>query len=408
MSIGVKMLSPSTECDDLQVVAPELGGAYLIDAATIDDTGAVAFIGAVAGSSENSAVFLQTSEGTRPLIKAGDRAPGGGKYEQFLELDLAHFIWQGVERTFLVFRAKLEGSRPHEGIFLWSSLDTTEVIALTGTTSLRGATYRSFSQPTITAASGNGTVSYFLAFIAVTAEGNKLLIQKSSHSDLEEVLATGATVGNGVVGNFVMSRMGAFVVSCVAEIRHNGKGKPFNEVLIVGPGYVIAGGTLREGTNFEGTGRVKRILAPPTVAFQVSFVAVEFKNQLSAIVARDVFGLPGLVAKTGEPIRGSVDETIQSFGPPITNARIPISGPQAIVSRVRLSSGRSALWSHVFKFGGANEAETKLLFTEGTHNELSSVVPLKVNNHGALLLRATIGEGTSAREGVFVMNGLFD
>jgi hypothetical protein len=82
------------------------------------------------------------------------------------------------------------------------------------------------------------------------------------------------------------------------------------------------------------------------------------------------------------------------------------------LSTVRLSNGKTALWAHIFRFGGATEAETKLLFIEGSPNEgqslqLRSVIPLKVNNNGTVLLRATVGEGVDAREGVFVIDGLF-
>jgi hypothetical protein len=414
----VKMISPASLANELRVIAiesnpapPELGGTYSkIDSASMDDAGDVAFSATIEDSTVKSAIFVQSDADTRAFLKAGEATPAGGKYKKFAELDFARFTWQGVEGTFLFFRAELDESSTPEGLFLWTP-EKVETIALAGAKSPRGGTYKSFSQPIITATSGSNGVNFFLAFIALMEDDNKSIIQKSSQSDPEEVLATGDKIEGKLVKDFTMSQMGAFVVGCVAQMRRKGDGKRFNEVLIVGPGYLVNGGVLKDGTHFEGVGRVKQIFAPPAIAFQVSFVALRFKNKTGAIVARDVFGSPGIVAKSGDTITGSPDETIESFGPPVVNSRIPISGPQAILSVVRLSTGKSALWAHIFRFGGGTEAETKLILIEGRGDDqglvLGSFAPLKVTNDGGVLLRGTIGEGNQVRDGVFVIRGLF-
>jgi hypothetical protein len=418
----IKPLCASTESsNDPQIVAleshpapSELGGTYArIGSAAIDDTGEVAFIATLLDSTASSAIFLRTGENTRALIKAGESSPVGGKYKSFAELDLARFTWLGDEGVFLLFRAELDESSSPEGIFLWTP-EKVEAIAIAGNKSPRGTTYKAFSQPIIMATSGNTGVNFFLSFIAVMDNDSKSIVQKSSSSlVLEEPLATGDKLErSNVVTDFVISQMGALAFGCVAEIQKGG-GRRFNEVLIVGTGFIIGGGVLKEGTRFKRLGKVTRILSPPGVAFQVAFVALEFKNKSSAIAARDVFGKPGIVAESGSPAPGLPEETIQSFGPPVANARAPIADvPQAILSTVRLSDGRTALWAHIFRFGGATEAETKLLFIEGSPNEgqslqLRSVSPLKVTNTGTVLLRAIVGEGVDAREGVLVVSGLF-
>ncbi|HXG63571.1 MAG TPA: hypothetical protein VNO70_00595, partial [Blastocatellia bacterium] len=45
---------------------------------------------------------------------------------------------------------------------------------------------------------------------------------------------------------------------------------------------------------------------------------------------------------------------------------------------------------------------------DGQEITLRSFTPVKLSNAGALLLRGTVGEGEQAREGLFLMDGLFD
>jgi len=421
MTLSVNALSALVESNhDPQVIvmesspAPsEVAGVYeTIGAAAINDNGEVAFSATLSDSSITNAIFLQSGNSTHAVLKAGDAAPVDGRYRKFLELDLARFTWVGVEGKFLFFRAELDGSSSAEGVFLWSP-EKVEPIALAGNKSPRGSVYKSFSHPIIAATSANNGVSFFLAFVAVMDDDSKSLIFGTSRG-LEEVLATGDKLEGNTVKDFAISQIGAFAVGCVAEMRPKRSGEPYNEVLVIAEDIIANHGVLREGSRFESMGKkVKRIFGPPAISFQASFVALQFKRKKSAIVFRDVFGDPAIVAKSGQPAPGLSDENIESFGAPIANAVIPIPRGRAILSMVRLSSGRSALWGFISKSDFLSEAETKLLLVEGSISQgqglaLQSVIPLKVTNNGTVLLRATIGEGIATRQGLFIMNGLFD
>src|SRR5262249_30960986 len=131
----------------------------------------------------------------------------------------------------------------------------------------------------------------------------------------------------------------------------------------------------------------------------------------------EVFGDAFVIGKSGDPAPGLDNEAIQSFGAPVANPSFPFPfdvqrPPSGIVSVVTLSTGRSALWLWLRTFRGIGIAppETRVLLLEATTDGqvVRDFSPLKLSDTGSLLLRGTVGEGSAAREGLFLMDGLFD
>lgn len=397
----------------------EIGGAYSkIDSAAVDDAGDVIFIARLSNSVVSSAILLKSGDATRVLIRAGDQAPQGGRYKKFLELDRSFYGYNGVNIAFSIFRAELESGSAREGIFLVSP-DAVQTIALAGRRSPRGFTYKSFSQPTIVTEKGNQGVGAFVSFVAMMEEGKKSIIMKPSLSGLEEILTTGDKLGTKEVNDFIISQAGAEAVSSVADICDTDSGKCFKEVILVALGNIISGSNLKSKGHVESFGRIKRILTPPAIGFQVSVASVTFKSGLNALAARDVLAEAQVFAKAGDPAPGLPNETIQSFDSPISNTQFPYPAdvqkpPFGIVSTIRLSGGRSALWLWLLKFQDPHIPDTKLLLIEGDNpsggqdSGLHGFIPIKLTNRGTVLLRATAGEGSKAHDGLFVVDGVFE
>jgi len=211
--------------------------------------------------------------------------------------------------------------------------------------------------------------------------------------------------------------MGAEAVCAVADLS-DASGGDFKEVIFVG-GNTLSGTNFRTRGRIDGFCKIKQILTPPAMTFQVSIASVVFKGGLKAIAARDVLGGAFVIAGVGDPAPGLPSETIQSFGPPVSNGVFPFpSGaprpPSGIVSVVKLSGGRSALWLWTRKvaFPGPDIFQTRLALVEGDMTTDGQVVhnfsPVKLSDKGTLLLRGTVGEGSAAREGLFIIDGLFD
>jgi hypothetical protein len=395
----------------------EIGGTYSkIISAAVDNSGDVAFSATLSDSSASSAILLKSADTIRVLLRSGDKAPDGSTYKKFDELDRSFYGFNGVDAALMIFRAELEGGSASEGLFLMKP-DRMQVIALAGGKSPRGFTYKSFARPTLIAEHSNRGLEWTLTFIGLMEEGNKSLVNMFSISQPEE-WTTGDQLGNAVLRDFVISQMGGEAVSAVADMHDLSSDRNYKEVIFIG-GNILSGTNFRTRGRIKGFGRIKQILTPPAINFQVSIASVVFKGGQSAIVAREVLGGAFAIAAAGDPAPGLAGETIQSFGPPVSNAVFPFESstqrfPDGIVSVVKLSGGRSALWLWTRKvvFPGPDIIQTKLVWLEGDTTTEGQVArnfsPIKLSDKGTLLLRGTIGEGISAREGLFVIDGLFD
>lgn len=250
------------------------------------------------------------------------------------------------------------------------------------------------------------------AFVAVMENGKKSVVMYPGFGNFMEVLSTGDELGKNVVEDFVISQMGGFALSCVAEMRERKTRKRFEQALILTEDSVFWGG-LKEKTQFDGLGKVKRLSTSSAISLQDAYLGLEFKNGASAIAVKNIVRPPAIIAKSGDPAPCMPGETIESFGPPTTNANFPGAYDLMIISAVRLSGGKSALWAYVVKYAD-HTTETKLLLAEGAGCSdsqsllLDALSPLKMSNAGTLLLRGKFGEGDAAREGIFILDNPFN
>jgi hypothetical protein len=394
----------------------ELGGTYSkIVSAAVDDASDVAFSATLSDSSASSAILLKSADTTRVLLRAGDKAPDGSTYKKFDELDRSFYGYNGVDTAFMIFRAELEGGSASEGLFLMKP-DEVQAVALAGEKSPRGFSYKSFSQPTLITEHSDRGLEWTLTFIGLMEEGNKSVITKSSIFSPEE-LTTGDKLGENEVKDFVISQMGAEAVCAVADLS-DASGGDFKEVIFVG-GNILSGTNFRTRGRIDGFGKIKQILTRPAMTFQVSIASVVFKGGLKAIAARDVLGGAFVIAGAGDTAPGLPNETIQGFDSPVSNGVFPFPfgaprPPSGIVSAVKLSGGRSALWLWIRRVPalGPDIIETKLALIEGDTAPDGLVVhsfsPVKLSDKGTLLFSGTSGEGSTAHGGLFVLEGLFD
>lgn len=142
----------------------------------------------------------------------------------------------------------------------------------------------------------------------------------------------------------MISQCGGEAVSALTDMLDLNSGATFKEVILVG-GNIVSGSNFRTKARIEPLGKVKKILSPPAIGFQVSIASVVFKGGVNAVVLRDVLGSTIAVGETGDPAPGVSNETLQGFGPPIANVDFPWPSdtprpPSGIVSAVKLSGGR--------------------------------------------------------------------
>ncbi|MFL6192555.1 MAG: hypothetical protein ACJ75H_00180 [Thermoanaerobaculia bacterium] len=389
----------------------ELGGAYAkIHASAFSDAGDVAFSVSLKGSKTDGAVLLRTADGPRVIVRSGDRSPEGGRFAAFGELD-ATFIRAGrLESSIVLFRATLEGCAAAEGLFLWTP-DELKPVALAGGTSPRGKTYQSFSQITIDSLRGD---SPKLAFVAAMEDGSESIILQPLFGDAtpNEVLATGDLLKENVVDGFVISRMG-LSLSCVAGLRHPQlKRKRTREVIALDRGFILHDSPLKEKTKMPSFGRLKHIVGRPAVNFQDGFVALEFEDGATALAQRMMDGDACIFARSGGPAPGFSGPFVESFGPPVANSlspNVPGFAPCFwIASAVRLPRGKKALWLGRYTNKAPLLGEAVLVrpeeirFENGPERSFRSFSPVKLNNHGDLLLRGSVQGEDGAREGIFV------
>ncbi|MEW6126878.1 MAG: hypothetical protein AB1757_07545 [Acidobacteriota bacterium] len=395
----------------------EVGGTYSkIISAAVDNSGDVAFSAMLSDSSASSAILLKSGDTVQVLLRSGDQAPDGSTYKKFDEIDRSFYGFHNADFALLLFRAELEGQSASEGLFLLKP-DGIQVIALAGGKSPRGFTYKSFAQPTLIAERGDRGGGYFLTFLALMEEGSKSIVVTSDAVSPIEV-TTGDVLGNAEVKDFVISQSGGEAVCAVADMHDLTNGKNYKDVILIA-GNIISGSNFRTKGKIEGFPRIKQILTPPAITFQVSIASVVLKGGISAIAVRNVLGGASVIAAAGDAAPGLPGETMQSFSPPVSNAVFPFADstqryPSGIVSIVKLSGSRSALWLWTRKvtIGKPDVFETELVLVEGDATTDGQVVrdfsPLKLSDTGSLLLRGTVGEGSAAHEGLFVIDGLFD
>jgi hypothetical protein len=394
---------------------PEIGGAYSkIISSSITDSGEIAFSATLSGSQASGGVFLKTGDEVRVILRSGDQAPGGARFKSFSELDLSH-------DNHLIFRAELEGGSSSEGIFLWTP-DDIEAVALAGAKSpRRGLTYKSFAQPTILFVKGPPdfpSEELSIALVATFKNGKKAILIQDLGGSLREILVTGDTLfgPDEKVDDFTIGFWGALAFSCVVEAHKIGSESRYKRLILVGS--FIGGGTkLIEGKRFKGVGTIKRIVLPPAVFFQQSYVAVDFKGGLTGL-ASDDGGLAEVFVKTGDPAPGLAGETIESLSPPVSNSSMtsPPSGlgQRGVVSAVRLSGGREALWFGRFTHSiPALAGKVRLMLVGGSTGPgqgpiLREFLPVRLTNTGKLLLRGVVGEANATRAGLFLLDGLFE
>ena len=289
-----------------------------------------------------------------------------------------------------------------------------QALVLAGQNSPRGNIYESFSNLTIASVSPTDS-TFKMAFIAFMQGNKKSVIIKASYGDAMEILTTKDQIGplQEVVDDFTISQMG-FSLACVVKAHLPGKKKKvFRKLVILHDGFIVSGDALKEGVKFPLLGKVVQILEPPAINFQSAFASIVFKTGDSALAIRDVDGASEVFAKTGDTAPDLARETIQSFDLPVSNGAP--GGPFGVASVVHLSDGRIALWMAGFTHKVPLEADYKKVlliggsgFTDGQSITLRTLFPVKLTNKGSLLLRGTIVDGETSREGLFLLDGLFD
>lgn len=408
----------------------EIGGTYSkIISAAVDNSGDVVFSATLSDSTASSAILLKSGDTTRMLLRSGDKAPDGSTYKKFDELDGSYYKREdGRDGRFLIFRAELESSSVSEGLFLWTPAGV-QAIALEDGQSPMGNTYKSFVQPMVISETSIKGVVPLYAFVAIMEDGKKSFIMvpdfavgRPDDASSQEFLSTGLVLGDKVVEDFVISRLGAEGVSCIAQVRNLNDNTSYKEFIFVGYGYIHHGGPIRQGAKLKPIGKIRRFVTPPSIFFQNGVAILQLKGGTRALVTQDVLLGPVILAKTGDPAPGLIGKTLQGFGSPVSTPDWPVADtpfsarvPTGIVCPVQLGGGQSALWLWTRKvaFPGPDIIETKLLLVGGKTDDgqgpmLQSFSPINITNRGALLLRGTVGEGGQAREGLFVIEGLFD
>jgi hypothetical protein len=400
---------------------PELGGTYsTIESSSIAPSGEVAFSALLSGSMASSAILITSGNTTRAILRSGDTTPAGGSFSAFHELDIAG-------GDFLLFRADLTGIPPAEGVFLWTPQGV-QTIQLAGDktngVAHPGLTYQSFSQLTINSFfnTTTGTFSPAFAFVADLVEDQKqAVVWKEYGENAVSVLVSGdSIVPKEIIDRFVIARLARVGLAFVADCHRGHGSREFKRPIVFAVGSsIVFNSSFVEGEHLPPIGKVRQIDVPPSVTTQTRiYVNAEFSRKgraVTAILVNEVLLPIAALVRTGDPAPGLQDQTIVELGLPVSNPgeiADPIP-PQGVVTTVRLSDGRRALWVAIVTnvLTGFTES-TSLALVGGSTGEpgqpaLNSFSPVKLGNNGTLLLRGAVGEDASARAGVFVLRGLF-
>jgi hypothetical protein len=401
---------------------PELGGTYsTIESSSIAPSGEVAFSALLSGSMVSSAILLASGNTTRAILRAGDNTPAGGSFWAFHELDIA-----GGE--FVLFRAELAGIPPAEGVFLWTPQGV-QTVQLAGdkTSGLEhpGLTYRSFSQLTINSFfnTTTGTFSPAFAFVAELEEDQKQAVVWKDYGQLASPVAVSgdSIVPKEIMDRFVIARLARLGLAFIADChRLHGNHEFKRPIVFAIRSFIIWDPSLVEGSHLRPLGKLRQLDAPLSVTTQSKiYLTAEFSRNgraVSAILVTEAFSPLVEIVRTGDPAPGLQDQTFVEFGLPVTNPGelSDLVPPNGVVTAVKLSDGRKALWVAVLKnvLPGFTENTSLALIggSTGEHGQptLSSFNPVKLANSGALLLRGTVGDTAATRAGLFVLSGLFN
>jgi hypothetical protein len=393
---------PLVAVGELNIVAVEggtaprgIGGAYRrIGSASVNDAGAIAFAAELTGSEANEVIVKVVNGRGRVLVCSGGRAPGGGRYAGFGELDLG-------DDGSLLFQARLADTGDPEGVFLRTAAGTRPVA--------RGD--REYGQLTLTSYTLDGGPYFRLAYVMKLADGRRRLVIWPSYRDPSTVMTTGDQLAGGELMEFTVSRLG-FAVCAVARI--NRDGEPRQVALLASEDQLIWGPRLREGARFPELGRITGLLAPSGMYVHHGLVAAGLDDGRTVLVTRSGGSDPEVFACSGDPAPGMPDHHITRFGSPLANHGLPAGGPCGIASVVTLSSGDPALWLGVFagQLPMAGAAITPLVagdYTDGSvPARVDSIDPIKLTNAGSLLLRSTLDLDGRATGGLVLLDRLFD
>ncbi|OLB74020.1 MAG: hypothetical protein AUI14_24815 [Actinobacteria bacterium 13_2_20CM_2_71_6] len=384
-----------------------------IGCAAVDDSGTVAFSADLAGS---GAIVLASGGVPSVVVRAGEPAPGGGRYRSFAEIDLA-------DGGALLFRAGLDGCPAREGVFLRTPAGTRAVVRAGDPIPGGDGRYASFAQLTLASPGGPDPLApgkaeplalagkagpLALAYVARLDDRRTCLVQHPAHRGPMVSLMSGSELPDGAVAGFVISRLG-LALCCVADVQR--RTGPSRRALIVNESTVSSGDWLREGGDLPGLGRISRLLVPPAVNAQLGILAVRAGRRGALCTRPPAFADPVVLARTGDRLPGLPGERITRFGPPVASTSTGLQAPFGVASAVRLTGGRTGLWVGVFgsQLPMTGRAIAPLLTGEPTDDRPALAVraftPVQLGNDGTLLLRATFDSGA---DGLVVLDSLFD
>jgi hypothetical protein len=381
---------------------PQLSGpdgyAGRVASASVNDAGEVVFVADTAGPASASALVHIAAQGhTTVLVRAGETAPGGGRYASFGEVDLG-------EDGRLLFQARLAGSEAVEGVFLRTGSGVRPV-ARAGGPAPGGGHYAGFRQLSL-------GPDARLAYAARTTDGRTSLVIRPSHRGSCRVLATGTRVAGGVVEDFTVSRLG-LAVCVVARIRYGVSKR--RVALVADEDRLSPEPWLRDGGRLPGTGVVRRLVGPPAICFDRGYVGLALDPPASvpggghALAARPAGGPARVLVCSGDPAPGLPGRRITGIGPPIANTGVP-GGERGIAAAVQLGRGQHALWLQVA--GRPRRVAVPLLAGGRTRGEpavrVGACTPVKLTNTGILLVRSTVDIDGRRAEGLLLLGHLFD
>ena len=407
-----------------------VGGTYSrIVSASIDDSGAITFSANLAESTIDCGIFIESGGTTQVLVKAGDAAPGGGTFANFLEVDRAYAVTATPPFAYLLFHATLQGTAATEGIFVVAPDGSIQAIALTGGISPFGFHYQSFSSPSlVTLPIGTGapfnSSTYYAGFVAQMTENCQSIIIFAYGAGSEFTTApSGFLIGKTPPTGFAISRAGSdgTLQASLGSVMNfpSSPGKPVQRVVLF-----IGGGAEPEGLSYTGRigagvpgGTVKEVLSPPAISSQTIVMVIALKGLPNVLASSRAFSGLSPIQSVGDPAPGLHGFKIKSFGPPVANdgQAQPLGPPilpQAFASLVGLTHDAQGILTIVVPVSGEPQHNVVLL-PRGADASGQSVTPtnislIKLNNNGTLLFSGSVGAAGSQHLALFQMAGLFD
>lgn len=385
----------------------EVGGVYgTIGAAAANFAGHVAFVAELAGSTVSSAVLLQTEEGARAIVRAGDDAPGGGRFASFGEVDAA-------DLDTVLFRATLAGTEAAEGLFLWTP-DSLSAVARSGDETDDGLRYATFSRPSLTIwRTPTGNIRN-LAFVSTLTDSRKALLWWENTFDVPHIaLITGESIFLGeteIVDDFVVGQVPKEGVTAHVWLHRKDRQERFERTIVYAtPSSVLLFKRFWPGRRYRHLGTLKDVVGPPSVYFQAQAVSLlEYGREKTGLLYQTLGS--AILAKTGDPAPGLSGVKMARFDPPLVNPALLDAfhdyeaPPVLVAAKVRLDDGRDAVWvGSPQVVPGQFPVRLELVggsAGDGGGIQLESFTPLEVTDSGMLLVRGTAGDG----DGIFVLS----